>query len=78
MAKKVSIEFNLKIPRNGDATFAIAVPTTELFDGDEPPSVDGVVRYVRNKLSLGDDSLLQLKVLNGREIVAAWKAAKKG
>ena len=78
MAKKVSIEFNLKIPRNDDHTFSIQVPVTELSDGDETPDVNGVVNFVKRKLALGDGGLFQLKVLNGREIVAAWKAAKKG
>lgn len=78
MTKKVSIEFNLKIPRNSDATFTIAVPVTELSDGDEEPCVNGVVDFVKRKIALGDDGVFQLRVLNGREIVAAWKAAKKG
>jgi hypothetical protein len=76
MAKKVSIEFNLKIPRNDDHTFSLQVPVTELAE-DDNPSVDGVVDFVKRKIALSNNSVFQLKVLNGREIVAAWKAAKK-
>lgn len=76
MAKKVSIEFTLKIPRSRDATFVIAVPTDELLGVRADPDVSQVTEFIKGKLAIGDGSVLQLKVLNGREVVSAWKNAK--
>jgi hypothetical protein len=77
MTKKISIDFNLKIPRSNDHTFTILVPVAELVEGGgDDPSIATLTEFVMSKLCLNEGGIMQLRILNGREVVAAWKNAR--
>ncbi len=76
MAKKVSIDFNFKIPRAGEATFTLAAPVDDL-KSDNVLTADEVTQYVLTTIGMGTEGIAQVKVTNAREVIRAWKEAQE-